>query len=295
VKINNFKNKIFVFLIKSCFIFGVFLNFTNITYAIETYTPLEIVNIGEFIYNDDYTPTADDCTIDIYSPSLVSLVSTTMIDESPAAPVTGWHYYTYTIPATEGKYPTYITCGSVPTGDFFKQDKSFIVKAPAVTNTSIANAVDANTSASVSSAITNINSNTNTQTGSLATTLSSLPATIWGYTSRTLTSFGSLVADVATSVWSSPTRDLTTFGTLVTDVWANTTRTVTGGTTSSSNMLAASDVWSYGTRNLTDGTLTTGSLALVSNLSSIATATNVTDATTMLSSWDVSMSDFGTV
>jgi uncharacterized membrane protein YgcG len=209
VKINNFKNKIFVFLIEGCFIFGIFLNFTNITYAIETYIPLETVNIGEFIYNDDYTPTADDCTIDIYSPSLVSLVSTTMTDEGAVA-VTGWHYHTYIIPATEGKYPTYITCGSVPTGDLFKLDKTFIVKAPSVTSTDI------------SGAVTTINSNVDSKTSPLATSsvlalvkastdtinwtdITSLPANVWTYSARTLTSLVSIASDI----WGATTRTLT--------------------------------------------------------------------------------------
>ena len=201
----NFKNKIFDIFIKGFFIFGIFSILTNITYAIETYIPGESVVIGEYIYNDDYTPTADDCNISIYSPSLVSLVNATMTDESPAVPVTGWHYYPYTIPATEGKYPTYITCGSVMTGDLFKLDKSFIVKAPVVTDASIAAAVDVNTSSDISTAITSINSNTDTQTGTLATTLSGLPASIWGYTSRTLTAFGVLAADIWNDTYA-PTR-----------------------------------------------------------------------------------------
>lgn len=245
MKINYFKNKIFVFLIKSCFIFGIFFNFTNITYAIETYIPLETVNIGEFIYNDDYTPTADDCTIDIYSPSLVSLVSATMTDEGAVA-VTGWHYYTYIIPATEGKYPTYITCGSVPTGDLFKLDKTFIVKAPSVTSTDI------------SGAVTTINSNTDTKTSSLATSavlalvkastdtinwsdITSLPANVWTYSTRTLTS----LASVATDIWSATTRTLTS---LVLSPW--TVSTSDFGTISAGNTYFATVTTIY------NGTLT---------------------------------------
>ncbi len=215
MKKNNSKNKIFVILTTGFFIFGIFSSIFNYVYAIETYVPLESVTIGEFIYNDDYTPTADDCSIDIYSPSLVSLVSSTMTDEGTVG-VTGWHYYPYTIPATEGKYPTFITCGSVPTGDLFKLDKSFIVKAPPVTI------------ADISSAVTTINSNTDTKTGSLATTLSGLPASIWGYTSRTLTAFGALAADVWDNAYA-PTRGLTTYGSLVADIWNNGTRTLTSG------------------------------------------------------------------
>jgi hypothetical protein len=277
VRINHFKNKIVNILVKSFFIFGVFLTLANIAYAIDTYAPLENITIGEFIYNDDYTPTADDCKISIYSPSLVVQVNeATMTDEGSSA-VTGWHYYAWTTLAAEGKYPAFITCGSSGTGDLFKLDKSFLVKAPVVTDSSIAAAVDLNTSSTVSGAVTTINSNTDTKTGNLATTLSGLPATIWGYTSRTMTAFGALAADVWNNTYA-PTRALTTYGTLVADIWNNGTRTLTSG----GGGATAADIWSYGTRNLTDNTLTSGSLAKVSDLSGLATATNVTSATSPL-------------
>lgn len=50
---------------------------------------------------------------------------------------------------------------------------------------------------------------------------------IWSATTRTLTSFGTLVADVATAVWASATRTLTSFGTLVADIWSYASRTLT--------------------------------------------------------------------
>jgi hypothetical protein len=63
-------------------------------------------------------------------------------------------------------------------------------------------------------------------------------ADVWTSGTRTLTSFGTLVADVTTAVWAAGTRTLTSFGTLVTDI--------------------AAAVWSYGTRTLTE--LLTGPL-----------------------------------
>ncbi|NTV44113.1 MAG: hypothetical protein HGA67_00250 [Candidatus Yonathbacteria bacterium] len=255
---------------------------SSFVYAFDTYQPNETITIGEFIYNDDYTPTADDCTISIYNPNLVVQVADTTMTDEGATAVTGWHYYTYLTPSTEGKYPAYITCGSAQAGNLFKLDKSFVVKAPVVTDASLAAAVDANTSADISAAVTDINTHADTNTGTLSSTLTSLPASVWGYTSRTLSSFGSFASDVASAVWSSPSRSLTSFGSLVADIWGNTSRTVTGGTVATSNGISASDVWSYGTRNLTDGTLTSGSLALVSSLSGLATTTNVTDATSPL-------------
>lgn len=73
-------------------------------------------------------------------------------------------------------------------------------------------------------------------------------AAIWAVGSRTLTSFGSLVADIwayatrvltagtnlnditAASVWSVGTRTLTSVGTLISDIWSAVTRTLTSGT-----------------------------------------------------------------
>ena len=226
------------------------LFFVTNAFAFETYEPGETIIIGEFIYNDDYTPTTDDCTVSVYSPAGVALVSeVTMTDDA-----TGWHRYAYTTPLVEGKYPTFITCGSLVGGDLLKLDKTFVLKNPVVTDSSIAAAVDANTSADIASAVTTINTNTDTNTSSIATTLSAIPGTIWAYSGRTLTSFGTLVADIVSDVWSAPSRSLTTFGTL------------------------AADIWDSGTRTLTSGALTVGSLATASDLSSLATSANITAA-----------------
>lgn len=58
----------------------------------------------------------------------------------------------------------------------------------------------------------------------------SLPNLVWSYTTRTLTSFGTLAATVATAVWGSTTRTLTSFGSLVSDIvhdiWSATERTL---------------------------------------------------------------------
>jgi len=88
-------------------------------------------------------------------------------------------------------------------------------------------------------------------------------AGVWGYTNRTLTDFGTLVADI----WNYSTRSLTTFGTLVADIWSNPTRTL-----SAFGSLAA-DIWNNTfapTRRLTDQTLTGGG--------SLATQADVTAA-----------------
>jgi len=85
-----------------------------------------------------------------------------------------------------------------------------------------------------------------------------LVADIWAYSTRTLTSFGSLVSDIASAVWSAATRTLTSYGTLVSDVaaavWAAGTRTLTSFGTLADEVATA--VWSATTRTLTSyGTL----------------------------------------
>ncbi len=52
-------------------------------------------------------------------------------------------------------------------------------------------------------------------------------AGVWSHTTRTLTSFGTLVDDIANAVWSATTRTLTGFGTLVSDIWSYASRTLT--------------------------------------------------------------------
>ena len=52
-------------------------------------------------------------------------------------------------------------------------------------------------------------------------------ADVWAVGTRTLTSFGSLVSDIATAVWSAGTRTLSGFGSLVADIWSYATRSLT--------------------------------------------------------------------
>jgi hypothetical protein len=59
---------------------------------------------------------------------------------------------------------------------------------------------------------------------------SDIATAVWGATTRTLSSFGTLVADIATAVWGATTRTLSSAGALVADIWAYTTRVLTAGT-----------------------------------------------------------------
>lgn len=189
VRIFFLKNKTIRTFLKCCFIFLGFLSFFHITYAIETYAPLETITIGEFIYEDDYTPTTDDCTISIYSPTGTPLVDEAIMTDD----ATGWHFYSYATPATEGKYPTFITCGTLIDGNLFKLDKSFILKSSNLT----------------SSDLNSITTIVTTSEGVITAAISAL---------NNIT---------AADIWSSPTRSLSTYGTLVADVWSYSTRSLT--------------------------------------------------------------------
>jgi len=63
--------------------------------------------------------------------------------------------------------------------------------------------------------------------GSILSRSSHSAADVWAVGTRTLTSFGTLVADIASAVWSAGTRTLTGFGTLVADIWSSVTRSLT--------------------------------------------------------------------
>jgi len=53
------------------------------------------------------------------------------------------------------------------------------------------------------------------------------PGRVWANATRTLTSFGTLVADISTAVWTATTRTLTSMGTIVADIWSYLTTSIT--------------------------------------------------------------------
>ncbi len=95
----------------------------------------------------------------------------------------GWYSYDVTIGTTLGLHSATICC--TPSDGLMCLDKSFeVVDAPALALT---------------------------------------PADVWGYSNRTLTSYGTLVNDI----WNAGTRTLTSVGSLVSDFWGHSTRTLT--------------------------------------------------------------------
>lgn len=206
--------------------------FPFVAHAAIRYEQGETAVVGEFVYDDDFVATTSPCTVSIYDPSGDLIVN----ESSMTADINGWHYYNYSIAsnAEQGTWPTTMTCGTVPTGDLIKVDKSFIVGEVLASQADV------------------------------------------------LSASSSLAATVPTNVWSNSTRSLTTFGTLVADVWANGTRTLS----SSGVTEISTDVWSFAQRRLTDGTLDSGSLATAANVTTASTSIGlaISDQTTSINS-----------
>lgn len=99
----------------------------------------------------------------------------------------GWYSYTFTTPATAGMYRTQVCC--TVSGELLCVDKSF--------------------------------------ESSASTSASGIASAVWGYSGRTLSSFGSLASDV----WSASSRTLSSFGDLISGIWGNNSRTLTNSQT----------------------------------------------------------------
>lgn len=170
--------------------------------------------IGEFLYDDSSAPIA--------SASATCTITSKYPDHTSYISPTamsgggsdGWYYYEFTTPATTGMYSTQVSC--TVSGDTLSIDKSFQAVA--------ASSSDPSTVASA----------------------------VWGYSGKSLDSFGTLPSDI----WNYSTRTISTFGTLVTDVWSNVTRTLTGSSLGSGNLATQDDVVSVRNQvnNLSTGT-----------------------------------------
>ncbi|MFH1536197.1 MAG: SH3 domain-containing protein [Patescibacteria group bacterium] len=133
----------------------------------------------------------------------------------------------------------------------------------------------------VTSAVWNADRASYTAAGSFGEALqNAVPSTddiayaVWNYSGRTLSGFGTLIADI----WSNPTRSVTTFGTLIADIWNNTSRSLTGASLTSGSLATQSDVSSVKTDATTLKTdvtkITTDVASLKSNVGTIQKTTN---------------------
>ncbi len=112
--------------------------------------------------------------------------------------------------------------------------------------------------------------------------ISSLPANIWAYSGRTLTSFGTLVADV----WSNATRTLSSFGSVGTDLADIKTKTdtIVWGDVSNIKTNVASLVSEIGTGNIS-GIKTKTDTIDWSDVTGIVTSTGDIQAKTDTIAW----------
>ncbi len=136
--------------------------------------------IGEFFYDDNYSPVATAaCTITSRYPDGSLFINAA----SMTANSDGWYGYTVTTGTTEGIYRTNVCC--VYQTETTCLDKSFEVKAPSGSSLTAAD----------------IWSYSNRSLSSYGTLISD----IWNYSDRSLTTFGSLVSNI----WSNSTRSVT--------------------------------------------------------------------------------------
>ena len=183
--------------------------------AYERFSPGETVTLGEFVYNDDFTPTTTPCIISIFDPADNIVVNNVLMTASTS----GWHYYSYNGATALGTWPATMSCGSVSNGDLAKLDKTFVIGYANASTTDIASAVWNNSERSLS-------------------TTTSLVASIWEYPSRGLNVIGNITSgvwDVATSTFAvagSVGKHLvdsldSTISGIASSVWLSTTRTLT--------------------------------------------------------------------
>lgn len=130
--------------------------------------PSSTCEVGEFLFNDDYTPVTSGATCTITSRYPDGTLHINGQSLTQAAENDGWFSHEFTAPSTTGLYRAQVCC--TINGDTMCIDKSFEVKA----------ASDAN----------------------------SIAVAVWGYSNRTLSSFGTLVTDI----WSNGSRTLTSGG-----------------------------------------------------------------------------------
>lgn len=73
-------------------------------------------------------------------------------------------------------------------------------------------------------------------------TAATIATAVWAAGTRTLTSYGTLVADTAAAVWAYATRTLTSISGVASDIWSYATRTLTQSATQVTAAVSGSDI-----------------------------------------------------
>lgn len=197
------------------------LVFTKDTWAasgnVQVCQPNTSCTVGEFLYNDSYAPiTTATCTITSRYPSGTLFLNA--VNMPASAQGDGWYAHTFTTPSTLGLYRTEVKC---TTGsETLALDKSFEVQSP--------------------------------------------PAAV------------ATANDVAGAVWGYSSRSLTTFGSLISDLWNSSTRTLTDNSSSSDISTIKSDVSTIkkDLSSVKDVTSSTTSTTNITNIQNISNTTN---------------------
>lgn len=116
---------IYLFSVFSFLFFGFFSISVAFAAEYQKIAPGETITLGEFLFEDDFSPSTEDCTITITDPSNNEVVSAVIMNER----ADGWHYYDYATAtnASSGTWRVIMSCGSMGAGNLVKADKSFIV------------------------------------------------------------------------------------------------------------------------------------------------------------------------
>ena len=139
--------------------------------------------VGEFLYDDTYAAVTG-ATCTITSKYPDG---TAHLTGQGMAETSGWYAHEFTAPTTTGYYRAQVCC--TVSGETMCLDKSFAVEAVAAS----------------------------------VPTASDVATAVWGYSGRTMSSFGSMASDV----WRYSSRALTSFGTFAQDMWNHNPRTLT--------------------------------------------------------------------
>lgn len=161
--------------------------------------------VGEYFFDDNSLPitVGATCTLNSFDPS----GTPHFISQSLSPTADGWYAHSFsTTGYSEGVYRSTLCCSYA--GDNLCIDKSFQV----IDQSSLSEA-------DIQNAVLNATLSAYTNTGSVGERLNSLSLeNIWGYSNRTLTSFGTLTTDI----WNHSSRSLTSFGSLIDNIWDNT-------------------------------------------------------------------------
>ncbi len=254
--------------------------------AYSKYAPGSQVVIGEFLFEDDFTPSTEDCTLTVREPDGDVAINEVVMDER----ADGWHSHTFVPASINGIWSAIMTCGSG--ASLVRTDKSFEIGLNEVDETGIADAVWSATTRSL-------------------TTFGSLVSDIWSAGTRTLTSIGSLAADFWNDGYA-PTRrlsdsNLSGGGELATQAYVSTSIDAASSDIidevlanraliNALNNISAADVWAYGTRSINSGTvdLSTASVQDVWDAATLDLSTNGSVGKLLVDNLDAQVSTRGT-